>query len=68
VFFSLDGVPLDDLPALIETILPRAMLEEPALPQNIRIERQLLLVGGTRAGEPSIWSIGAPDAKAPMSI
>jgi hypothetical protein len=61
VFFSLEGVPLDDLPGLIETTLPRAMLEEPALPQSIRIDRQLLLVGGTRAGEPGIavhWNTG----------
>jgi hypothetical protein len=59
VFFPLDGLPLDDLPALIERITPHAMLEEPALPRSIRIERQLLLLGGTRAGELRImvhWS------------
>jgi len=61
VFFPFDGLPLDDLPALIERISPRAMLEEPALPQSIRIERQLLLMGGTRAGEARImvhWNTG----------
>jgi hypothetical protein len=61
VFFPLDGLPLDDLPALIERVTPRAMLEEPALPRSIRIERQLLLLGGTRAGEARIivhWNTG----------
>ena len=61
VFFPLDDLPLDDLPALIERITPRAMLEEPALPQSIRIERQLLLLGGTRSGEVQImvhWNTG----------
>jgi hypothetical protein len=61
VFFPLDGLPLDDLPALIERITPRAMLEEPVLPQFVRIERQLLLLGGTRAGEVRImvhWNTG----------
>lgn len=61
VFFPLDGLPLDDLPALIERISPHAMLEEPALPQSIRIERQLLLVGGTRVGDARImvhWNTG----------
>ena len=65
VFFQLDEFPLDDLPGLIDTILPRAMLEEPALPQSIRIERQLLLVGGTRAGGPAVsvhWSTGRESA------
>jgi hypothetical protein len=61
VFFPLDGLPLENLPALIERISHRAMLEEPALPQSIRIERQLLLMGGTRAGEVRImvhWDTG----------
>lgn len=65
LFFQLDEFPLDDLPGLIDTILPRAMLEEPALPQSIRIERQLLLVGGTRAGGPAVsvhWSTGREGA------
>jgi hypothetical protein len=60
-FFPLDDLPLDDLPALIERITPRAMLENPALPRSIRIERQLLLLGGTRAGETRImvhWNTG----------
>ncbi|WP_419696103.1 hypothetical protein ACN2CC_09445 [Mesorhizobium muleiense] len=61
VLFPLERLPLDELPALIDRISPRAMLEEPALPQSIRIERQLLLVGGTRVGEARImvhWNTG----------
>jgi hypothetical protein len=63
VFFPIDGLPLDDLPALIGRIAPRAMLEEPAPPHSIRIERQLLLLllRGASAGDARLvvhWNTG----------
>jgi hypothetical protein len=71
MYFSLEDAPLDDIPGLIAEIQHRAMLEEPALPQSIRIERQFLLMAGPRSGDPVIsvnWSTGRESANVYLNL